>query len=124
MILRTIVDSRIRQVVGGTGVAPAYQFVKDMLSASSIDTPKVSIVYASPSPSRILLKDSLDAFREQDPSRLSLHYLADRLDPNTSSKTAPQDVTIAFPDGMTLKKLLGKKEDGKRRVVIVCGPEG
>ncbi|BGP04441.1 Phenylalanyl-tRNA synthetase, beta subunit, cytoplasmic [Rhodotorula toruloides] len=111
-------------VVGGTGVAPAYQFVKDMLSASSIDTPKVSIVYASPSPSRILLKDSLDAFREQDPSRLSLHYLADRLDPNTSSKTAPQDVTIAFPDGMTLKKLLGKKEDGKRRVVIVCGPEG
>ncbi|GAA6047788.1 hypothetical protein NBRC10513_003575 [Rhodotorula toruloides] len=113
-------------VVGGTGITPAYQFVNDTLASSAFSsaTPKVSIVYASPTPSRILLKGSLDAFRQQDPSRLSLHYLADRLDPNMSGKTAPQDVTIAFPDGKTLKKLLGKKEDGKRRVVIVCGPEG
>lgn len=126
LTLRTIADSRSRQVVGGTGITPAYQFVNDTLASSAFSsaTPKVSIVYASPTPSRILLKGSLDAFRQQDPSRLSLHYLADRLDPNMSGKTAPQDVTIAFPDGKTLKKLLGKKEDGKRRVVIVCGPEG
>lgn len=93
-------------------------------SSSPSSAPSVSIVYASPSPSRILLKDSLDALRQQDPTRVSLHYLADRLDPNTFSKTAPRDVTIAFPDRNTLKKLVGKKEAGKRRVVIVCGPEG
>ncbi|GAA5981392.1 hypothetical protein JCM10908_004092 [Rhodotorula pacifica] len=116
-------------VVGGTGITPAYQFVHDMLrsdaaSSSSVPRPAVSIIYASPSPSRVLLKKELDSFTAQDPAHVSLHYLVDRPDAGSSKKQVPPDLSVGFIERPKLEKAIGAKDQEKRRVVVVCGPEG
>ncbi|GAA5867904.1 hypothetical protein JCM3774_004716 [Rhodotorula dairenensis] len=118
-------------VVGGTGITPAFQFVNDMLRSAAANAPPssasarpaVSIVYASPSPSRVLLKKELDALAAQDPAHVSLHYLVDRPEPGTLTKPPP-DMTVGLIDRSKLETAIGPKQDEKRRVVLVCGPEG
>ncbi|POY71192.1 hypothetical protein BMF94_5503 [Rhodotorula taiwanensis] len=112
-------------IVGGTGVTPAYQFVNDMLRDSpaptTTDRPAVSIVYASPSPSRILLKTELDQLAQADPGHVSTRYFVDRLD--VAREPAPSDVTVGFLDRGNVEKAIGRRVAGKRRAVVVCGPE-
>ncbi|GAA5837241.1 hypothetical protein JCM9279_005628 [Rhodotorula babjevae] len=113
-------------VVGGTGVTPAHQLIHDTLassSSSSAPSPAVSVVYASPSPSRILLRNELDAFTAQRPGQVKVHYLVDRLD--AAGASAPAGAEVGFLDGQKLGRLIGRGgQPGKRRVVVVCGPEG
>ncbi|GAA5997244.1 cytochrome b5 reductase family protein [Rhodotorula paludigena] len=118
-------------VVGGTGVTPAYQLIHDSLasppsSSPSAPPPSINVVYASPSPSRILLKDRLDSFAASDPSRrISLHYLVDMLDADGGKASLPSGTEVGFIDRKKLERYIGRggvKE--KRRMVIVCGPEG
>ncbi|KPV78156.1 uncharacterized protein RHOBADRAFT_50662 [Rhodotorula graminis WP1] len=117
-------------VVGGTGVTPAYQLIHDTLassSSSSAPSPTVSVVYASPSPSRILLRNELDALTAQRPGQLKVHYLVDRLDadPRASGASAPAGAEVGFLDSKVLSRLIGRGgQPEKRRVVVVCGPEG
>ncbi|GAA5823051.1 hypothetical protein JCM3770_005713 [Rhodotorula araucariae] len=115
-------------VVGGTGVTPAYQLIHDALSAASspaTPSPAVSIVYASPSPSRILLKESLDALAGRDPAHVKVHYLVDRLDVGQGKGSLPPGAEVGFIDRKNLEKLIGRGGDKtRRRVVVVCGPEG
>lgn len=117
--------SACTQIVGGTGVTPAYQFVNDMLRDSpaptTTDRPAVSIVYASPSPSRILLKTELDQLAQADPGHVSTRYFVDRLD--VAREPAPSDVTVGFLDRGNVEKAIGRRVAGKRRAVVVCGPE-
>ncbi|GAA5858720.1 hypothetical protein JCM8547_004955 [Rhodosporidiobolus lusitaniae] len=119
-------------VVGGTGVSPACQLLADTLSSSSASassaspSPALSIVYASPSPSRILLKPELDALSSQAGKDVKVQYLVDNLDPETGKKGLPEGVLVGMLDKKKLEKVIGKggRGDGKRRVVVVCGPEG
>ncbi|GAA5827251.1 hypothetical protein JCM11251_001191 [Rhodosporidiobolus azoricus] len=116
-------------VVGGTGVSPAYQLISDTLaspSSSSKPSPQVSVIYASPSPSRILLKSSLDALTAQNPEKkIKVQYFVDTLDAAEGKKGLPEGATVSMLDKKQLEKALGKgREEGKRRAVVVCGPEG
>ncbi|BGP44487.1 Phenylalanyl-tRNA synthetase, beta subunit, cytoplasmic [Rhodotorula kratochvilovae] len=115
-------------VVGGTGVTPAYQLIHDTLSSPSspsAPSPAVSIVYASPSPSRILLKDSLDALVAKDPAHVKVHYLVDRLDAGQAQGAVLPGTEVGFVDRTRLEKLIGRGGDkSRRRIVVVCGPEG
>ncbi|GAA5898103.1 hypothetical protein JCM8208_000155 [Rhodotorula glutinis] len=115
-------------VVGGTGVTPAHQLIHDSLASSSpsssAPSPAVSVIYASPSPSRILLRNELDALTAQRPGQLKVHYLVDRLDAAGAS-APPPGAEVGFLDGKVLGRLIGRGgQPGKRRVVVVCGPEG
>ncbi|GAA5955359.1 hypothetical protein JCM8115_001925 [Rhodotorula mucilaginosa] len=117
-------------VVGGTGITPAYQFVNDMLreaepsSSSPTPRPAVSVVYASPSPSRVLLKNELDALKARDSDHVAVHYLVDRPEAGTSKKQLPTDMAVGLIDRSKLESAIGQKQQDKRRVVVVCGPEG
>ncbi|GAA6043239.1 hypothetical protein JCM8097_008477 [Rhodosporidiobolus ruineniae] len=121
-------------VVGGTGVSPAYQLIQDSFaSPSSSSTPApatkhplISVVYASPSPSRILLKTPLDIMSFQGDPEVKLHYFVDRLDEGMDRRDLPRGVQVGMLDKGKLERAIGKggKGDGKRRVVVVCGPEG
>ncbi|GAA5918414.1 hypothetical protein JCM1841_003951 [Sporobolomyces salmonicolor] len=119
-------------IVGGTGVTPAYQLLNDTLrsssspsSSGSFPSPAVSLIYASPSPSRILLRPELDSFAAQDPSKVSIKYLVDGLDPGTGKSSLPRDSVLGMLDRKKLQEWIGKGGDkSKRRMVVVCGPEG
>ncbi|GAA5895802.1 hypothetical protein JCM5296_006671 [Sporobolomyces johnsonii] len=120
-------------IVGGTGVTPAYQLLNDTLrsssspsSSGSSPSPAISLIYASPSPSRTLLRPELDAFAAQDPSKVSIKYLVDRLDPGTGKSSLPKDSVLGIMDRKKLQDWIGKGGDTstRRRMVVVCGPEG
>ena len=119
------------QVVGGTGITPAYQFVNDMLreeadlpSSSPTPRPAVSVVYASPSPSRVLLKNELDALKARDSNHVAVHYLVDRPEAGTSKEQVPTDMAVGLINRSKLESAIGRRQQDKRRVVVVCGPEG
>ncbi|GAA5888834.1 hypothetical protein JCM6882_002871 [Rhodosporidiobolus microsporus] len=118
-------------VVGGTGVSPAYQLIHDSLRTSSSSpsspSPAISVIYASPSPSRILLKSSLDALTAQAQAadkKIKVQYFVDRLDAD-GKKGLPEGATVGMLNRKGLEKAIGRGGDKeKRRVVVVCGPEG
>lgn len=105
-------------IVGGTGITPAYQFIKKELSEKTSAT-RISVVFSSPDESNILLRATLDDLIAQDPSRLSIQYLVDR---GSSKKNNKLEVGRVNPE--FLEKLIGKGGLKPNRVVVVCGPEG
>lgn len=115
----------LSQIVGGTGITPAYQFANDMLSSgdSAAARPAVSIVYASPSPSRIILEQELDELSARDPEHVKVHYLVDRPDPAGPAPSSPA-VSVGLINRNKVEQALGQRSDGSRRAVIVCGPDG
>jgi len=139
------------QVVGGTGITPAYQFLRSAFAPSSASAapfspPKISIVYSSPTPSTILLKQELDALACQHPDRVTVRYLVDREDgpppppikagwslwgskPAAPALQSRGDGVLvgragAREMGEWLGRGTGSDQAGPRRVVVVCGPEG
>ncbi|GAA5934580.1 hypothetical protein JCM10213_002018 [Rhodosporidiobolus nylandii] len=116
-------------VVGGTGVSPAYQLLHDTFlpSNASSPSPSLNVVYASPSPSRILLRQELDALtaRADEQKDVKVQYLVDRLDAESGKAGLPTGTEVGFLDKKKLEKAIGRRgQQGKRRVVVVCGPEG
>lgn len=107
------------QIVGGTGITPAYQLLEHVLAQPS--PPKISVIYASPSPSGIFLKPALDAFVQQNSAKVSLNYLVDRLDPGVK---AGAELHVGSVDRHVVNKLIGRGGSVARRMVVVCGPEG
>lgn len=108
------------QIVGGTGITPAHQLVSHLLDQRT-SPPKLSVIYASPTPSTILLKDSLDGFARHPSKQVQVTYLVDGLDRGT--KAVAGGPLVGRVDGPVLEKLIGAGGRGKRRVVVVCGPE-
>ncbi|KAM0756512.1 ferredoxin reductase-like protein [Meredithblackwellia eburnea MCA 4105] len=114
-------------VVGGTGITPAYQLLQHLSShpeSSATLKPRISILYASPTPSTILLKDDLDSFVKVNPLNVSVKYFVDK-----ARKGDKGDWTVARLDLKVLRTLLGKGGDAGvtvsgKKMVVVCGPEG
>lgn len=133
-------------IVGGTGVAPAYQLINSTLSKAaaatsptSTSTPKFRLLYAAASPSSFLLLPELKALQESHPDRLQIGLFVER------------DETPAA-DGLGLGRVLGlggqrsvggfkattgrigqrdianalsaSSPDTPRRAILVCGPNG
>lgn len=122
-------DGRLRllvtglQIVGGTGVTPAVQYLAAMATSGATRRPAVSVIFSSPMPSRILLKSTLDAFaaRHQD---VKVRYLVDEPDQQGS---VPSELSVGRLQVKQLEammiSMMGAREDGKRTRVVVCGPE-
>lgn len=124
--LRRVADLPVAQVVGGTGISPAFQYIESTLSHPanpSAPQPSIKVVYASPSPSRILLKPELDALVAQHPEKLSVQYLVDNLEAGQKKSSVPE-TTVGRMRAKELKKWIGEgSSKEKKRAVIVCGPE-
>ncbi|GAA5836581.1 hypothetical protein JCM3766R1_006960 [Sporobolomyces carnicolor] len=130
-------------IAGGTGVTPAFQCINDARgsssssSSSSARSPTMSLMYASPSPSRIFLRPELDRLFASSSSstvrtnedRNRLVYHVDRLDrdsspPKTTTNAQDGVVKVGSIDCDSVKTFVGPKDPTRRRVVVICGPEG
>ena len=141
-------------------MTPAYQLITYLLTPPSTSTtnpstsstsliPKLTLIYASPTPSEILLKSELNALSlsslSSPTSPLSIKYLvsspsdstdkpgwfdfaASKKRKNEMKELEMQGVTVGRIGRGNLQKWIGRGDstslDGKKRIVIVCGPEG
>lgn len=64
-------------VAAGTGITPMWQMIQTAL-ADPKDTTKITLVYASTSPDRILLKEELDQAAAAHPDRFRACYVVSR----------------------------------------------
>lgn len=119
------------QIVGGTGVTPAIQYLEHTLSphAPAGSNAKVTIIYSCPTPSTTLLSSLLDQYVKEFPDRVKVNYLVDRLDESKRSTDKTKKMTVGRVNKKVLKQLIGEggqkgvAKKGKR-VVMISGPEG
>lgn len=140
------------QIVGGTGVTPAYQMIEHVLASNTATPQKLTIIYASPSPSTILIKPELDSLLQRASTKggpaLEIKYLVSKDgDGQTGSPSGwfgsstagdKEIVDRLRKEGIELGRL-GRKNlaswigensidastvAASRKVILVCGPEG
>ena len=105
----------IGMVVGGTGIAPAYQLATTILTDPQ-DKTRISIVYASRNEQEVLLTDELQSLVKQYPDRLQVTYRIDEsFNPNSI-------FTVGRIDGQTLVDSMPSWRSKCK--IIVCGPDG
>lgn len=71
-------------IAGGTGIAPMYQIILEVLSNPE-DKTKITLLYSNRSEEDILLKDELDALAAKHPEQFKIHYVLsapNKSDPN------------------------------------------
>ena len=140
--------------MGGTGVTPAYQLISHLLTPPTSTNsstpvgpiPKLTLIYASPSPSEILIKPELDHLTSLSPSNsLSIKYLVSSASSEQAkagwfdfgaSSRSKEVIKGLQKDGIEVGRIgkenllgwIGRGDSAeiveKKRVVIVCGPEG
>eukprot|EP00900_Chrysochromulina_parva_P024232 jgi/Chrpa1/6442/Chrysochromulina_OHIO_Genome00013814-RA len=127
---------QIGLVAAGTGITPMWQVIQAAL-ADSTDTTRLSLVYASKSPSSILLKGELDRAAAEHPDRLRICFLVSQPDPAPSGGTRmvewealPAGVQLGRIDEHVLRAHLPAAPDSARTErledachVLVCGPD-
>lgn len=100
-------------IAGGAGITPVYQLLQGIFQNPD-DKTKVTLVIGANSDHDILLKDKLDAFKDQHPDRLRITY--------TVSNPAPDS---PFKKGYITDEVLRDVLDGSAKEdtkVFVCGP--
>lgn len=100
---------------GGTGITPLYQVLHEIAKRPE-DKTKVTLIYASQSPSDILLKKELDALVAKKPDQFKIHYFVDKADSSWKGETG--FISKEFLE----KNLFPAKADNVE--VFVCGPPG
>ncbi|KAM0793535.1 hypothetical protein ACM66B_000973 [Microbotryomycetes sp. NB124-2] len=106
-------------IAGGTGVTPAYQFLKSLPPTASTN---VTVVYASPSPSQILIKQELDQLIQKR-SKASIQYLVDVMD-NQPLSAVTRQFSVGRVNVDKLRTWIGPAQQSSvQRIVVVCGPE-
>jgi cytochrome-b5 reductase len=116
-------------VAAGTGITPMWQVIQAALSDPK-DTTRFSLVYASSSPERILLKEELDRAAALHPERFRLCYLVSEAGTARGESGLPAGVRLGRIDGEILRthlppppdSRLGEGADGACQV-LVSGPE-
>jgi cytochrome-b5 reductase len=133
------------QIVGGTGITPAYQLLNTALSkhaqASNMlskSLPRFTILYGATKPSSFLLLPELAALKKDFPEQIDIHLQVDRLDKSTASSTSwlewvrgdtptleGLDLRVGRIDEKAVKRALesSDKDTEASRRILVCGPE-
>ena len=133
---RRSATSQIGLVAAGTGITPIWQVIQAAL-ADPTDTTRLSLVYASKSPSSILLKGELDRAAAEHPDRLRICFLVSQPDPALSGgarmvdwEALPAGVQLGRIDEHVLRAHLPAAPDSSRTErledachVLVCGPD-
>jgi cytochrome-b5 reductase len=128
------------QIVGGTGITPAYQLLNTLISQCSYlgtPLPTFTLLYAASKPSSLLLLPELAALQQEFPQQINIRLHVDELDMTTKQSMSWADWLLSKPpsrEGLDLhegrisqdavRQVLEKsKESGSRRI-LVCGPDG
>ncbi|XP_031498138.1 nitrate reductase [NADH] 1-like [Nymphaea colorata] len=105
---------RLAMIAGGTGITPIYQVIQAVLSDPSDET-QMHLVYANRSEEGILLREELDGWARQHPTRLKVWYVVSqcgRDDWDYSVGHVTEEVLRGnIPEGSTPETL-----------ALVCGP--
>lgn len=127
------------QLVGGTGITPAYQLINATLNREAIASPvRFTLCYATSKPSSFLLLPELRELQDCHKDRLSVHLWAESLGSDSSwsvsrllglgAKSAAVQGFESSPgriDLRDLKRLIPQNATGyDDAVVLVCGPDG
>lgn len=104
----------LTMLVGGTGITPMVQALHAILGTATDET-QVTMVYGNKAQKDILLKELLDKWSADYPTRLKVvHVLSDAAD----------DSTWTGPKGFITKELLAEQcpPASEDHMVMVCGP--
>lgn len=100
---------------GGTGITPLLQVIR----ASTVDPQdrtKLSLLFASRSESKILLKGTLDGIQKQFSDRFKIHYMIDK-----PERPLEWDGLVGRISEETIKKTMPPPKPGT--LILVCGPD-
>lgn len=144
-LTRLLLTFPLLQVVGGTGIAPAYQLISSTLTQASENAQKPSptfrLLYGAPSPSSLLLLPELQALQKAHPDRLQVDLWVEQ-DEGAGRSMASSLFKMVGQSGQRkfgglsastgqigesdLRKALAipRNEEKKRRAILVCGPDG
>ncbi|GAA5898993.1 cytochrome b5 reductase family protein [Sporobolomyces salmoneus] len=112
-------------IAGGTGVTPAFQCINDSLSLPPPSpSPTLSLIYGSPSPSHEFLRPQLDDLYKIGSKKGVFKKVQYHVDQVPSNESLPDNTKVGFIDRKSLEDFMGKKDPEKRRVIVICGPEG
>lgn len=108
-------------IAGGTGIAPMYQVLSSILSDPR-DTTQVRLLYASRSPSDIIMRDELDALAATHPN-FKVLYTVDEA-PAASSEGPAWAGRVGFVSADVVASFLPPPRDERTPHILVCGPPG
>lgn len=100
-------------VAGGTGIAPMYQVIHEVLK-NKADSTKITLLYGSKTPADVLLKDELDALAAAHPTQFTVKYFVDKKDGSDI------DATEGYITKDVLAAAMPKPAEDTH--VFVCGP--
>lgn len=100
-------------VAGGTGIAPMYQVIHEVLKNKN-DSTKITLLYGSKTPSDVLLKDELDKLAASHPNQFTVKYFVDKKD------GAEFNGTEGYITKDVLESTMPKPAESTH--VFVCGP--
>jgi cytochrome-b5 reductase len=106
----------VTMLCGGTGIAPMYQALQQMLADSS-DSTVVSMLYGNRSVADILLRDELEALQAAHPDRFKLTHVIGGAPEAEASKGWEGEV--GWIDGPKIEKHCAKPAPDT--LVFVCG---
>ena len=98
-----------------------YQLIKRILRDPDEKT-KITLLYGSKSEQDILLKNELEILQSAYPKRFKVHHIIDKLASNPDS-TEWEGGNIGYVNESLIKKYM-PVPDGKKSLVLLCGPEG
>ncbi|RKO93791.1 hypothetical protein BDK51DRAFT_12187, partial [Blyttiomyces helicus] len=101
-------------ISGGTGIAPFYLLVKQILTDPA-DHTKVALICANRTSSEILLRDELEALRARFPDRLRVLHVVEH-------GAAEEGIVPGRVEVDVVRRFFGAP--GPEKGVLVCGPEG
>lgn len=128
------------QIVGGTGITPAYQLLNTLISQCSYlgtPLPTFSLLYAASKPSSLLLVPELAALQQEFPQQIKVRLHVDELDKSTKQSMSWTDWLFSKPpsrEGLDMhegrisqdavRQALEQGKDSGSRRILVCGPDG
>jgi cytochrome-b5 reductase len=99
-------------IAGGTGIAPMFQIITHVLSNPE-DNTKINLVYANVTHLDILLKEKLENYAKEHPTRFSVHYVLNEAPENWEG-------SVGFVTPEIIDKHLPKSTDDTK--LLLCGP--
>lgn len=111
----------IGMLAGGTGITPMYQVLQELL-ADSNDRTEVRLLYASRTPTDIILKNELDSLQAKH-KNFKVFYTVDKGTEGWNGNVGyiNQDLIKSFLPSPTSSTASSSSTDTK---IMVCGPPG
>lgn len=101
-------------IAGGTGITPMLQVMRAAL-ADPGDRTRITLLYASVSPSDIICREELETLAAKHPGRVTLHYTTDKGGPGWRGR-------VGFITKDWLAATLPPPSAPGKNIVFVCGP--